>query len=162
MKKTMLVAALTSLAAITVSNAADYFKSVSVETLGVFKHSGPSFGEVDYGAGVALGYDFNKYVTGYVRALTYQEDNNWHGGAIDEGSVLFESNLFQTKKGGAALGIIGGVDRNFFKNDWGLSVGLCPSFKLTSQLSVFAESRIGVWIHDERTLTTTVGFNWHF
>lgn len=159
MKKTMLVAALISFAAISV-NAADYFKKFSFETLGTIKHSGENFKEVNYGAGVAVGYTFNKYVTMYGRGLTYKNEDNWRGGAIDEGSLLFESNILQTKDGAAALGIIGGVDRDFHRDDWGLSVGVCPSFKLSKNVSIFVESRFGLEEKAGKSIRTTGGLNW--
>lgn len=133
---------------------------LSVETLGAIRNHNIT-GRESYGVGVGLGYKFNNWVTGRVRALSYSDDD-WRGGVVDEGSLLVDATLLRSANGKIQLGAIGGADRDFAADDWGFSVGLRPSINLTKNLSLFGESRIRAWFKQSKDLITTAGLNLSF
>ena len=135
---------------------------LSAELLGAMRHVNID-GRVQWGAGVDIGYAFNKEATiiGHVRAISYS-DNDWRGGVVDEGSALLEANLFTSANKKVSLAAIGGADRDFEADDWGFSVGLRPSLKLTENLSLVADSRIRAWFKQDKDIVTTLGLCYWF
>lgn len=117
-------------------------------------------GHVDKGAVIVGSAAFNKYVSGYVQAVSYEGNDKWGGSAIDEGSVGIASSLWSSKRIG--LGVFGGVTRTFGSDDWGMGLGLAPEVKLTKHLSLFAASEFRVFIKQEKDILTTCGLSWKF
>lgn len=127
---------------------------LSVETLGVIRHKNITQGPA-YGAGVDIGYKFNKYVSGHVRAVAYEE-NDWGGSVIDEGSLLVRATLLRSENNAFSLYAIGGGDRSFgVIEDWGFSVGLGARLTLYKQLHIGADSRVRAWIKQEKDLVSS-------
>lgn len=129
---------------------------LSVETLGVVRHQNLNFKKDSYGVGLGLGYAFNDWVRGHVRAVAYDSPDNWRGGVVDEGSALVEARLFHSNNGRISLSAIGGADRDFRAEDWGFSVGARAGVAVYGPLSLGAESRIRAWFKQEKDLVSSV------
>lgn len=118
---------------------------VSLETLGQLRYS-TSTDTHTYGVGVDAGYKLNQWVTGHIRAVSYETDN-WRGGAIDEGSLLVEGSLFKSANGKVTASAIGGVYRDFSERSWGLGVGGRLTATLYKKLAAIGE--VQVRLHEE-------------
>jgi hypothetical protein len=154
------LATLLTLLSIVTGTTADYLSNLSVSPFGAMRSV--NIGDRnDYGAGLDIGYKVNAYVNLHVRAIAYSNDD-WKGGAIDEGSLLASASLLKSSDGGFQLSAIGGADRDFAADDWGFSVGLRPSFRLHKNVSVYGESRIRAWFEQEKDLITTAGLIFSF
>lgn len=130
--------------------------NLSVETLGVIRHNNIHDG-VTYGAGVQVGYSFNKYVTGIVGAIAYEEPNHWGGTAVDEGSLLVMATLLSSKSGGISLSAIGGAFHRFDTDDWGFGVGPRLDISLTENFGIFGQSMIQAYDKGGKALESGVG-----
>ena len=155
--KKQIITTLILTSAISYVGAADFINNLSVETLGAIKHTGITKGE-DYGVGVGVNYSFNKYVTGTVRALSYS-NNDWRDSVVDEGFVGVIARVLGNKS--VSLNVIAGGDYSFTSQNWGLSAGLRPEFKLSENISLFIESRIQ-FMEDGKNLVSGAGVNFSF
>ena len=156
MKTKLIVASVLLMGALS-SNA-----QLSVETLGVIKQSGFLQGSANYGAGATLGYAFNEHVKFNVRALAYEADNNWRGGVVDEGGLGIEAKLFSSANGKIHLSAIGGVNHDFEGDDWGMELGVKPSFTVYKQLYIFGQLSYQIWDKQESTTLSGVGLGLFF
>jgi hypothetical protein len=138
---------------------ASLLDNVSVDTLAAFRAD--LDGNWDHGAGLDVGYDFNKYVAGHGRILAYS-NNEWRGPAIDEVSLLGEATFLRSEKRGFTLGGIGGGDYDVGRDDFGLSLGLRAEARLAKHVSIVAEGRYRMWREGQDDLPLTVGVNWRF
>lgn len=134
---------------------------LSFETLGVIRYSDIGSGHQDYGVGLDAGYEFNRYVIGHVRAISYQNDD-WGGSVVDEGSLLVEARLFSSQNSRVSLSAIGGADRDFDRDKWGLSVGLRPSLWIWKGLSLVTEARIRAWMGQQEDLSVVGALQYKF
>ena len=133
---------------------------ISVETLGVIRYDDLS-GPGTYGVGVDGGYQFNKYVIGHVRLISY-ETVTWRGTAIDEGSLLAEAKFLKSANGKLSLSGIGGVHRDFDRDDWGFGIGLRGTANVYKALSAFAGGEIRAWFDQPKDGLITVGLQLAF
>ncbi len=133
---------------------------MSAEVLAIMRHVDWK-GKPSYGAGVDLGYDFNHYVTGHLRAVAY-EDDHWGGTAVDSGSALIEGVLFRSGNYRLALSAIGGVERDFVGEDWGLRLGPRLKARLADNFWLIFEDQAIVYIHQRKSLEAAVSvlFTW--
>ena len=113
--KKLVVASLLVICSAAGVRSADYLSNLSLDTQGAVRHVSID-GPVQYGAGLNANYSFNKYVTGYVRALSYSDFKH---SAIDEGGLGIWATLFSSANKGVSLNVIGGVNRDFEGEDWG-------------------------------------------
>jgi hypothetical protein len=118
-------------------------------------------GPATYGGGADLGYAFNKYVIGHARVLTYETDN-WRGTAVDEGSLLAEAKLLSSANGKLSLSGIGGVHRDFDRDDWGFGIGARGTAVVYKTLSAFAQGEIRAWFSKEKDGLVSAGLQWAF
>lgn len=133
-------------------------KKFSLETLGVATLD--LDGGEDYGAGLDLGYSFNRHVTAHARVVAYETDN-WRGPAIDEVSLLGEAALFRSASG-ATLSAIGGGEYDIQQTDAGLSAGLRASIPLSKSLSLIGEGRYRLWRDGQDDVPLVAGLRWSF
>mgnify|MGYP007071591085 CR=1 FL=1 len=137
------------------ANAADF----NVDVGAAFRHD--LKGHTDKGAVLVGSAAFNKYVSGYVQAVSYEGNDKWGGSVIDEGSLGVASSLWSSKR--ISLGVFGGVTRTFGKaEDWGMGLGLAPEVKLYKNFSLFAASEFRVFIKQRDDILTTAGVSWKF
>lgn len=157
MKKLVLASVLAICSASSVF-AADYLSNLSIDTQGAVRHVSID-GPIQYGAGLNVNYSFNKYVTGYVRALSYSD---WKHSAVDEGGLGIWATVLESANKGLSLNVVGGLNRDFESEDWGFGLGLGPELKLSKHVSVFAAAEVRTWIKQDKDILTTFGFNFHF
>lgn len=141
--------------AITATAADNFLANVSLSPIGVVNID-PSNGGKEWGAGVKLDYQLNKTVNIQLGLVSYESDH-WKGSAIDESPAEVRAMLLTSKGGGASLYAIGGVDRSWRYDDWGMKGGLGLDFKLTKQLSAFAEATYDVWNHGSDRIQVPFG-----
>lgn len=132
----------------------------SLETLGTLRYN-TSTERKDWGAGADLGLRLNRYVLGHVRAIAYSTDS-WRGGAIDEGSLLIEGELLRSSNRKMVLSVIGGADRQFTDDVWGLSAGPRLRVFFSSRFSVLGELRARIFERSDLELVPTLGLSWAF
>lgn len=146
---------------------------LSGELLGAIRHVGIVDGR-DYGVAADIGYALSEPVSLHVRAVSYS-NQDWRGSAIDETSVLCQARLLYSQNKKVVLSGIGGVDRVWDYDAWGLSIGPRLSFELlhslpigkTGPLTLVLETRYRVFakgLGQEKTkwnddLSSVFGFN---
>ncbi len=129
-----------------------WWSAVEVTPFGAVKHNDFGGGPI-LGAGVDIGYRFNKTVSLHASLLT-DEDNNWRSSAIDETSLLLKGDLFKFYEERAVLYAFGSADRSWDKHksgdgDWGFGAGAGLEFWVTRNISFGADYRVRAWF--ERT-----------
>lgn len=134
--------------------------SLSVEAIGAIRYDDLK-GPATYGAGADVGYAFNKYVIGHARLLTYETDD-WRGSAIDEGSLLAEAKFLRSANGRLSLSGIGGVHRDFDRDDWGFGIGARGTAVIWKNLSAFAQGEIRAWFSKEKDGLVSAGLQLAF
>ncbi len=142
------------------SNAAEssFLANVSLAPLGVVNID-PSDGGKEWGAGLKVGYRLSDKVSLNLGLLAYED---WKGSAIDETPVEVKAILFGSASKGANLYAIGGVDRSWRYDDWGMKGGLGLEFRLAKQLSVFGEATYDVWNHGPDRIQVPFGLRLAF
>jgi hypothetical protein len=137
---------------------------LSVETLGVLKKEG--FNHSVYGVGLDLGAKFNKWVSGHVQAVSYENQDQWGGSTIDEGALLVKANLFAPEKSRLSLYALGGGDYSFERGDFGFGVGAGGAVRLLGtkhfNLSLDANSRVRAWFNTDKDWISQVGLKFSF
>ena len=142
------------------ASAASAATQLSAEALGVLRYDTKSY-EKTWGAAVDVGVKFNSWVTGHVRAISYETDD-WRGGAIDEGAALIEARLFQSANNALSLSAVGGVTRSFAVEDWGLAGGGRLAYALSPNVSIVLESLAVIQEQSDAALLSFAGVRLSF
>lgn len=137
-----------------------FLSNVSLSPLGVMNVD-PASGTKEWGAGVKLDYQLNKSVSLNLGWIAYEGDN-WQGSAIDETPVEVKAVLFGSADKGASLYAVGGLDRSWRFDDWGMKGGLGLEFRLAKSLSVFGEATYDVWRKGTDRISVPFGLPWRF
>lgn len=132
---------------------------VSAEMLAVIRQD--LKGGQDWGAGVDVGYKFNKFVSGHALAVGYANDD-WGGSAVDEVAALVEARLFTSDNGGVTLSAIGGGVYSFDITDFALGIGGKAELKLTKRISGVASCLYRVFIDAEDDAQILLGAKYSF
>lgn len=130
----------------------DVWSRFSVSPFGSVSHVDFSGGPI-WGAGVDIGFKFNKYVSLHAAALAYEADD-WGGPAIDETSVLFRGDLLRFAEGKLIFYGLGSADRSWNEHktgdgDWGLGLGAGAELAIWDNFSLGADYRIRLWDEHE-------------
>jgi len=139
--------------AIHVSAADNFLANVSLAPIGVVNID-PSNGQKEWGAGLKVNYKLNETVSLNLGLIAYDD---WKGTAIDESPLEVKAVLFSSQNKGASLYAIGGVDRSWRYDDWGMKGGLGVEFYLRKNVSVFTEATYDVWNHGSDRLQVPFG-----
>ena len=137
----------------------DDFKTSAV---GAYRQAGFTHGPSQLGAGVAAEAPFNKYVSGQVRLLAFEgEDQSWGGGSvIDEISVAAKSTFLSSANKKFNLGGRGGIDRDQQNEDWGFDLGLWLNWQPTKRLGFELGRELSAWFNQDRSWLTTASVSW--
>lgn len=142
------------------SAAESFLSNVSLAPIGVMNVD-PGTGAKEWGAGLKLDYQLNKTVSLNLGLIAYEGDN-WQGPAIDETPVEVKAVLFGSADKGASLYAVGGLDRSWRADDWGMKGGLGLEFRLAKRLSVFGEATYDVWRKGTDRISVPFGFRLDF
>lgn len=144
MKTKLIIIAMAAAIAFSASAADNksFLSNVSLSPIGVMNVE-PSDGAKEWGAGLQLGYQLNKTVSLHLGLVSYATDH-WRGSAIDETPATIKAVLFGSSDKGASLYAVGGVERSWRRDDWGMKGGLGVDFKLSKHLALFSEATYDV------------------
>lgn len=131
-----------------------FLHNISVSPFGTIVHDGIGDGE-SYGAGLALSYGINPFVSLELSATTYS-DNDWRDEAIDESALLVKARLLKDESERFSLYAIAGADRDWGREDWALSGGLGVNLKVHQNVSLFVDSRLRAWMADDNGKTKDI------
>ncbi len=121
-----------------------FLSGVSISPIGVVAYKDVT-DSPEYGAGLSVGYQLNKYVSLNADLIAF-EDGNWGGSAIDETDLVAKFKLFSAKK--LSLYGVAGGGREWNRDDWAVIVGGGTKFSFTKAISVFGEYRFQVWVDE--------------
>lgn len=137
MKK--LIVCLLALCTVVTVKSASFLDGVKVSPYAALEH--PDFGAPQWGAGVDVGFELNKYVT-LSADLMSLEQNSWGGSTIDRASLLATSSLFNSANKKFNIYGIGGGGFNFNTDNALFTVGLGVKYAFSKHVEVFADSRV--------------------
>lgn len=185
MKKLLLALALSPLIlsaaepAVPAAKTKNWYDGLSLSPFGALNH--PDFGRPVWGAGLDVGFDFNKIVSLHVANLVYdlpatkpagsetrsssRPDQGWkEGPAVDETDVLLESTLWGAgKKTGPRLYFLGGGSGSWTDEILGLSAGLGVDWRFTEHASIGIDGRVRAWFKErEKDLPVRLRLRWDF
>lgn len=166
--KTLLALLLTAVTALAAEPEAkpSFLSNISVSPFGTIVHDGIGDGE-SYGAGLALSYGVNPFVSVELSAVTYS-DNDWRDEAIDESALLVKARLLKDESGKLSLYAIAGADRDWGREEWALSGGIGVQFTVHQNVSIFVDSRVRAWMANDdgdsktKDIATRGGFRFSF
>lgn len=124
---------------------ATWISKLDVATVGALKTEEIN-GESQWGAGVDAGVGLNKFVSLHASALTYEGDDEWRGGAIDEASLGVQASLSRFSTESFLPYVAANGVRSFGDSeDWAISLGLGAKLQYNEHFAVGGDYSIRAW-----------------
>jgi hypothetical protein len=101
------------------------------------------------GAGAALSFRVNDFVSLQVHNLAY-ESNNWRDSTIDETSFLVKADITKFKWNSFVPYFIGGGQRDWTREDWGFSAGVGAQYNFSKKISLGADYSLRAWFNNDK------------
>lgn len=166
MKKTIILSLLAISSSLVAAEAptkksSDFFSGVYVAPVGIIKYANLT-DKPQYGAGAAVGFQLNKYVSLEGTLIGFKSPDNWGGSAIDETDVNANFDLLKAVGGKLSLYGVAGGARDWTASDWGLNIGAGLSYSPIKKVSIFGQYVYQVWKVQKQSGQIEFGFGYAF
>lgn len=105
-------------------------------------------GESQFGTLVDVGVGVNKFVSIHASALTYEGDDEWRGGSIDEVSLGVQASLSRFSTESFLPYVIANGVRSFGDSeDWAISLGLGAKIQFNDYLALGGDYNLRAWFN---------------
>ena len=143
------------------AKSSDFFSGLYIAPVGIVKYANLT-DKPQYGAGLAFGFNLNKYVALDVVNIAFKTPDNWENSAIDETDLMARFSLFTAAKGKLTLYGTAGGSREWELNDWGLGIGAGLDYNIGYNIDIFGQYVYQVWKVQEQSGQVQFGIGYNF
>jgi hypothetical protein len=105
-------------------------------------------GESQWGAGADVGVGLNKFVSLHASVLSFEGEDEWRGGVIDEASLGIQASLSRFSTESFLPYVVAGGVRSFDAEDWAMSIGIGALIQYNNRISIGGDYSVRAWFNE--------------